>query len=186
MKQQVEVIESQISEQRRKPNNKHGRRAAVITWAKAGHCDNKDSEVIHIKKKKNKTKYSRYVGLYGVTQRLKNHRERERARPRQKGEETGKSHLIVWNKKEPPSVFCSSTQCKPHFLTQMLTDCAVNHANESRTARGLMFTVPLGSHQILECHVSRGTSSAVIAVSGSNSVLLRHFLAEILLLSGSK
>lgn len=52
MKQQVEVIESQISEHRRKPNNKYDRRAAVLSWAKAGHCDNEDSEVIHAKTKK--------------------------------------------------------------------------------------------------------------------------------------
>lgn len=32
MKQQVEVIESQISEHRRKPKNKHDPKATVINW----------------------------------------------------------------------------------------------------------------------------------------------------------
>lgn len=56
MKQQVEVIESQTSEHRRKPNNKNDRRAAVLNWAKAGHCDNEDSEVIYAKTKKKRNK----------------------------------------------------------------------------------------------------------------------------------
>lgn len=94
-----------------------------------------------------------------------------------KGEETGKSHLIVWNKNEPPSVLCSSAQWKPHFPIEMLTDCAVNHANESRTAPGLIFPVPLDS---------RRSSSAtwVAGVLGCHChvwvqlCIMRHFLAS--------
>lgn len=113
-----------------------------------------------LKQTKTKKTHSRYVGLHGVTQRLMNHRERE-SETMAKGEETGKSHLIVWNKNEPPSVLCSSAQWKPHFPIKMLTDCAVNHANESQTAPGLIFAVPLESRRsssatwvadVLGCH----------------------------------
>lgn len=168
MKQQVEVIESQTSEHRRKPNNKYDRRAAVLNWAKAGHCDNEDSEVIHTKTNKNK-KNTADMSVYMESPTDSWITERE-SETMAKGEETGKSHLIVWNKNEPPSVLCSSTQWKPHFPIEMLTDCAVNHANESRTAPGLIFTVPWTHIDPWVPRESR-TSSAVIAVSGSSCVL---------------
>lgn len=65
-----------ISEHRRNPNTKNDPRATVINWQRLV------TVIIKIQRlfiqKKNKKKNIQYVGLYGVTQGLKNHRERAR------------------------------------------------------------------------------------------------------------
>lgn len=101
-----------------------------------------------------------------------------------KREEMGKSHLIVWNRNEP----LSQSFVHPHsesllFFTQMLTDCAVNHANESSTTRGLVFTVFTvpRTHTTPRVPCEKRASSTVVAVCGSGSVFMRHFLAGITL-----
>lgn len=79
--------------------------------------------------------------------------------------ERWESHLIV-NKNERLLLQTAT----PRFLNEMLTDCAVNHANESSAARGLMCSAPC-AHTAAGCLVSSGVSRP--------GGVLRHFLAEI-------
>lgn len=105
----------------------------------------------------------RDVGLYGVTQRLKNHRKRGRRRDR-------KSHLIVWNENEPLSHSSVHPDRErliplPRYWLIALLIMQMKAVQPEVSCSPCPVLTPL-----LEGHVS-SASSTVIAAFGSNSVL---------------